>query len=234
MTLAQALATLPTLTVEGETLWQADGDLWLTEVELQAWLERGAPDPAMHGLTGALRDGRKIRWAPGVVLSCAVDVASFRSDQEAAIVVDATRAATKDWNARCGCQFEFLGALEDHPDPLFVIRYVGDEIGDTLALAFFPYHTGAKRRILIGSGFFDTGWDPTGMMRHELGHVLGFWHEHDRSGGGVLTEADPVSVMMYPPAHETDWKFFLSELDERGSQAVYGPSLSGFLLFGGG
>ena len=80
------------------------------------------------------------------------------------------------------------------------------------------------------------------MLRHELGHVLGFRHEHirveapaacpdeDIADISILTGYDPKSVMHYFCGSVGNKKLLITDLDVVGSQKLYGPPLSVFQL----
>ena len=71
----------------------------------------------------------------------------------------------------------------------------------------------------------------TGTLRDELGHILGFRHEHTRPEAGVcfednnwraLAKYDSASVMRYPVCNGTntgDW--VLTDLDGKGAAKLY-------------
>ncbi|UTW61819.1 hypothetical protein KFE98_17670 [bacterium SCSIO 12741] len=79
-------------------------------------------------------------------------------------------------------------------------------------------------------------------MRHELGHVLGFRHEHIRSGAPAkcpnentsgtinLTQYDPRSVMHYFCGQVGSKDLSFTDVDVRGAQKVYGPPLQQLTL----
>jgi hypothetical protein len=102
-----------------------------------------------------------------------------------------------------------------------------------IARAFFPSYPRAARKILIDqSGFGNLGQVTlTGVLRHELGHVLGFRHEHTRPEAGTcfednnwrsLTTYDAKSVMHYPHCNGTQTgDLTLTTYDIGGATALY-------------
>jgi hypothetical protein len=75
-------------------------------------------------------------------------------------------------------------------------------------------------------------WTLTGVLRHELGHVLGFRHEHTRSTASgcyedgnwrALTSTyDRYSVMHYPQCNGLQTgDLVLTSLDKSGARSLY-------------
>ncbi|XXX82257.1 M57 family metalloprotease [Sorangium sp. So ce134] len=106
--------------------------------------------------------------------------------------------------------------------------------GQYLARAFFPGQSRSTRNVLIDRTAHNSSQpDLTGILRHELGHTLGFRHEHTRPESGTcfeddnwraLTEYDGASVMHYPQCNGTgDRTLNLTEKDIEGVQSLYGP-----------
>ena len=115
--------------------------------------------------------------------------------------------------------------------------------GEYLARAFFPDEPRGARNVLIDDSSFRL--DPNaklqlaGILRHELGHTLGFRHEHTRPEAGTcfedndwkpLTDYDKFSVMHYPQCNGGgDWSLTLTPKDDSGVACVYGAA-NGFQI----
>lgn len=261
---------LKRVTIDGTTYFIAEGDLLLDEDELLLYANKRAVQNReresqnllafagmgfigitdLRGLIGVTDgSGKIVRWAEGLKLTYCVLKQTFTSDQRYNTVKENMKLATEAWSATCGVQFEYLEALDNSPglNPTGVIFTVREfnAGGEFIASAFFPNDPPSRRRVLIDGSYFDPSlsFDQVGVLRHELGHVLGFRHEHIRSGappacqgeplGGdiPLTEYDPQSVMHYFCGGRGSTELAITELDRIGSQQVYGPSFGRFAFF---
>ena len=106
--------------------------------------------------------------------------------------------------------------------------------GEYLARAFFPNEPRAARNVLIDESAFHLPAGEKlqlqGILRHELGHTLGFRHEHTRPESGTcfedadwrpLTDYDAFSVMHYPQCNGGgDWSLKLTDCDNKGIWAA--------------
>lgn len=237
----------PKLTIDDQVFYLLEGDLLLNEAQLfeyclrKAAAEEGVAE-AQEGLVAvADPNGKPIRWAKGKVLTYVVVRGTFPSEDAYKKVIKAVRQATADWESACGVKFEHLkeqdvALLPDHPQPLFDVRYY-DTRGAFIAVAFFPNDPVEQRHVYIDPSFFrdDLFYNPMGVLRHELGHVLGFRHEHIRSGAPAecppedthdavdLTPYDPQSVMHYFCGGIGTRDMQLTEVDRQGARALYGP-----------
>ncbi len=202
-------------------------------------------DAQERGLVGIVQNGRIVRWRPGTVLTYCVLRKTFPQRRQYDEVVASTAQATADWEDTCGVHFEHVPAADESDDMrpdgvIFPVRHINAG-GAFIAAAFFPHDPPNRRRVLIDPSYFTQGtFDRTGVLRHELGHVLGFRHEHIRSGappicpdedpeGTIeLGDYDPQSVMHYFCGGVGSPQLAITALDRTGSQSVYGPPLAGF------
>jgi hypothetical protein len=248
-----------TIEIDGELYYIAEGDIPFDEDQLRLYamqryalrkelefraerhsLGMGDVGAAQAGLTGILVNGKIVRWQEGTVLSYCVLQNTFGSTTEYETARGSMEAATREWEETCGVTFEHLvqhdrSPTTQVPEVLFTVRKI-DSGGRFIAAAFFPNDPPSRRRVLIDPSFFDPAlpFDRVGVLRHELGHVLGFRHEHIRSGAPPacpqedtgdtidLTQYDPRSVMHYFCGGVGSRDLAITDADRKGAQRVYG------------
>jgi hypothetical protein len=246
--------------VDGVTYWRVEGDILLDEKELRQYAQhreaviaaqianREAGIPLVANVETVTEGDKIVRWAPGLELSYSVLRRTFTIGGKAGyqLTVNSLRRATADWEKTCGVKFAHKVELDDsdslRPEGvLFVVREV-DAKGQVIAAAFFPGDPPDRRHVIIDPSFYkpDLEYDKVGVLRHELGHVLGFRHEHirpetppgcpdeDTYGTIVLTKFDPRSVMHYFCGGVGSKELAITDLDKAGAQRMYGSPLSDF------
>lgn len=101
-----------------------------------------------------------------------------------------------------------------------------------IARAFFPSTPARQQNVLIDDSIWSAGaWTPTNVLGHELGHVLGFRHEHTRPEAGTcfednnwrpLTPYDSSSIMHYPQCNGSSDDLSMTTADRTGVVSLYG------------
>jgi serine protease len=164
-------------------------------------------------------------------------------------VVNAMASATAAWENVANINFVHTSSLDgsctaSQAGVVFDVRLTSDT--SYLARAFFPGDARSARNILISTSAFGSisPWTLTGILRHELGHTLGFRHEHTRystnscyedSSWRALTSYDAASVMHYPQCAGTQTgDLVITPLDASGAATLYGAPGSGGGGGGGG
>lgn len=211
------------------------------EAALRAAYERYIADEAGGDIAQAEQplvvnrvDGKDDRWpaAQAQSLTYCVSRSSFGPRYRA--VVSAVAYAAADWEDAARVRFVHREEVDDacgrSADVVFDVRQVSGRA--YLARSFFP-SSRANRELLVDIGAFKNiaPWTLTGVLRHELGHILGFRHEHTRPEAAAcfedaswraITRYDAASVMHYPQCNGTnEGDLVLTPLDKKGAAALY-------------
>jgi hypothetical protein len=175
------------------------------------------------------------RWTPSQAanITYCISQSSFGSRYSA--VVTAMNSAAGAWEAAGRVNFVHSsgddGNCTKNTGVVFNVRQVCS--GQYLARAFFPSTSRRSRELLIDCTSFGNikPWSLAGVLRHELGHTIGFRHEHTRPESGVcfennqwaaLTTYDSASVMHYPQCNGTNnGDLSLTTRDKQGAAVAY-------------
>lgn len=242
---ARFLQTLPKVTIPGpppRTFYLWEGDMRMTASQVRAAMQTHAAAPPAPANAGELKvmtqGGQAVIWPKGQrSLQYSIDRASFASSARYNTIVQGMRAAADAWVQACptcGLSFTHRQDLDGAPDVnqvTFVVAYA-PTAQDFIAMAFFPNDEQSLRYVWIAPSFFEVGapYPAVGVLRHELGHVLGYRHEHI---GGIpgcnnetpdwksVTSYDPRSVMHYFCGNGGVFDLNLSAKDKDGHAATY-------------
>lgn len=213
----------------------ADGDTTFSnEKELREFYEQNVKNGQLIVHTSG---GTDAKWSDTQKKNITYCVSTtFGTNYNAAITAMANAAAA--WEQAGNVDFVYVSAQDgsctaSNNNVVFDVRPVNSG-GQYLARAFFPDDTRANRNVLIDTTAFgnNSPWTLTGILRHELGHTLGFRHEHTRPESGTcfedsnwrsLTTYDSASVMHYPHCNGSQTgDLVLTAKDVQGIQALYG------------
>ncbi len=225
-----------TLHREPSGLYVIDGDTPIrSEARLfDIWSAMQAGQLAVYSVNNV-----DIKWNNTQKVQLTYCVSNAFGANKAAVVAALSGAAEGGWETFADVDFKYLPGQDaactaTNPAVMFDVNPV-DAGGQYLARAFFPDSPRGDRNILIDATSFDPQlpWPLRNILAHEMGHVLGFRHEHIRPESGAtqcaednefrgLTAYDRASVMHYPQCGGTSADLSFTALDQTGVALLYG------------
>ncbi len=186
-------------------------------------------------------NGTDVKWNATQKKNLTYCVSDTFGTRKAAVVAAMVAATENGWEKMADVDFKYVPAQDanctaTNTNVLFDIRPVNSN-GQYLARAFFPDNARGDRNVLVDNTAFDpaqTGNIPlANIMGHELGHTLGFRHEHVRPEANAaqcaednqfrgVTAYDSASVMHYPQCNGTASTLAFTQRDREGVAVVYG------------
>lgn len=218
-----------------------EGDIGVSEVEYAEYILRYAKGDQLITddleIDVNLHNGALDYFAASEdrILPFAVVRSSFSTVGQYQEVVTLFNLAASDWEKacpECGIDFVHVKDKDDQAAPQglnFIVR-MRDGGGFYAARAPFPHKTGSDRVVRIDPTFFTHERPHDGILRHEIGHILGFRHAHANGVPGckvekdqmvALTEYDKRSIMHYFCGGGGNDEMTLTELDIVGFRKLY-------------
>ncbi|MGH3478000.1 MAG: hypothetical protein ACRDQD_14310 [Nocardioidaceae bacterium] len=181
-------------------------------------------------------NGQDDKWSTSQVGNLTYCV-SDKFGSAKADVVAATAAGTGLWEAASSAiDYVYVSSQDSNcttRNNSVVFSIEPTKTQQYIARAFFPSTSKSGRNILVNAtSLMNSGsWTPGNIMGHELGHTLGFRHEHTRPEAGTcfednnwrpLTPYDSASIMHYPQCNGTSDDLSMTNQDRAGAAALYG------------
>ena len=194
------------------------------------------PDTDVDGLIVNRVNGQDDRWSASQALNLTYCVSTkFGADHSR--VVTAMAAGAGQWEAATSrVNFVHVPAQDGscttrNSSVLFSVEPT--KTTQYIARAFFPSSSKSSRNVLVNANSLYTSgsWTPSNILAHELGHTLGFRHEHTRPEAGTcfednnwrsLTPYDSASIMHYPQCNGSSDDLRMTDQDRAGVRTLYG------------
>ena len=208
-----------------------------TDGDLRQFYDRMVGPAKAHedGLIVNTVNGRDDKWTASQVGNLTYCVSTkFGSDHGRMVQAMAAGAALWE-NASSAIDYVYVPSADSscttrNRSVLFSVEPVNST--QYIARAFFPSSPDRQSNVLVDDSIWTSGsWTPANIVGHELGHTLGFRHEHTRPESGTcfedtnwrpLTPYDSASIMHYPQCNGSSDDLSMTSTDAAGARALYG------------
>jgi hypothetical protein len=208
-----------------------------TKAGLKKFYERMVGPKHVHedGLIVNTVSGRDDKWSASQALNLTYCVSTKFGSRHASVVSAMSGGAGLWEAASTKVNFVYVPSQDAscntrNNNVLFSVEPVSTT--QYIARAFFPSTPKRSRNVLIDDSIWTSGnWEPVDIIAHELGHTLGFRHEHTRPEAGTcfedtnwrpLTPYDAASIMHYPQCNGSSDDLEFQASDAAGVRALYG------------
>jgi hypothetical protein len=245
------LALLPsTEAAGGAKLYILEGDIAVDHevavAEIHQWISNSSSHSSAHDIVGPelnilQASNHDVFWPRNSRnFTYYIDPVSF-AGRSIDLVRHNLAHAASDWEDtchKCGISFtETLNAPASPPNTFFTVIFIPSATS-YFALSFFPNSSLADHILRISPLYFATTYSQVGLLRHELGHILGYRHEAINSLAGcaiedngdwrTITVPDAKSVMHYTcgladSAGPAERELQLTPTDISSHSKIYGP-----------
>lgn len=236
---------------DGIPTYEEFRDSWAHELEDGTWVVNGdepiVDESALHDFYDAVfNDGALIvntvggaddRWTAAQVGNLTYCVSDKFGSNKAGIVTAMAAGAGLWEQASSAVNFVYVPAQDGNcnvrnNNVVFSVEPTKDP--SIYARAFFPSYAKRNRNVLVNAPFTldpDDQYTAANILGHELGHTLGFRHEHTRPEAGTcfennswraLTAYDANSIMHYPQCNGGPNALTFAASDGTGCRALYG------------